>query len=70
MSPSKVFNSMEEYNAFFKYVYSKRQKEKLLKEADQAIAWGHRDNESTGYSAAQFISVITQLKNYIEQMVP
>jgi hypothetical protein len=69
MCPSKVpkaFSSMEEYNAFFK----RNQREKLLEEANQAIAWGYADNEFTGYSAGQFISVIRQLRNFIEQNVP
>jgi hypothetical protein len=70
MLPSKAFNSIEEYNAFFNHANRKNQKEKLLKEADEAIAWGHRDNESTGYTPGQFISVIIQLRNFIQQNVP
>jgi hypothetical protein len=70
MSPSKAFASIEEYNAFFKHCNGRNQKDKLISEANEAIAWGHADNESTGYSASQFISVIRQLKNFIEQNVP
>jgi len=65
-----AFASIEEYNAFYKHVHGKTKKEKLLNEASEAIAWGHADNESTGYSAGQFISVIRQLRNFIEDNVP
>jgi hypothetical protein len=70
MSPSKAFASIEEYNAFFNHANGRNQKEKLLKEADEAIAWGHADNECTGYTPGQFISVIIQLRNFIAKNVP
>jgi len=52
------------------HVHGKTRKEKLIFEADEAIAWGYADNESTGYSAGQFISLIRQLRDFIKDNVP
>ena len=65
-----AFASIDEYNAFYKHVHGRTKKEQLIGEANDAIAWGHADNESTGYSAGQFISLIRELRNFIENNVP
>jgi hypothetical protein len=62
-----AFKSVEEYNKFFEHVHGKTKRTKLIEEANAAISWGHADNESRGYSAAQFISLIQQLRDYIEK---
>lgn len=46
--------------------FAQRSKQRLLKEAKTAIAWGTPDNESTGYSRAELISIINRLVKYIE----
>jgi hypothetical protein len=68
--PPKAFASMEEYNAFFKHVHGVNQKDKLIREANDAIAWGRPDKECTGYSASDFIDLISRMKRFIEQTVP
>lgn len=60
------FSSVEEYENYAKRKMLEFNKIKLLKEANEAIAWGYPDNESTGYSHGQFISLIRRLKDYIE----
>lgn len=63
----KAFASVEEYNKFYRHVNKCTQKEKLLFDAKQAIAWGCPNNETIGYSPTEFISIINRLVRYIEQ---
>lgn len=63
----KAFASVEKYNNFFYHVNGRTQKEKLLKDASRACAWGRPDNESIGYSHSEFISLIRRLADYIER---
>ena len=63
-----AFASVEEYNMFMKHATS-GDKDRLIREANDAIAWGRPDKESTGYSSGDFIDfidLIKRLKNYIE----
>lgn len=43
-----------------------RNKANLLRDAKTALAWGTPDNESTGYSRAELMSIINRLVKYIE----
>lgn len=61
--PFQPFKNIEEYRESFE----RASKNSLLKEASQTIAWGYPDNESTGYSHRQLISLISRLKKYIEE---
>ena len=56
------WGSLEQYH----HKYGGIAKDKLLKDAREAIAWGNPDNESIGMSSNQLISVIRRLVNYIE----
>jgi hypothetical protein len=60
-----AFPSVEEYNAFLKH--SDGSKEKLIREANEAIAWGMPDRECHGYTPMYFIDLIQRLRNYIER---
>lgn len=55
-----AYKSVNEYNKTFSM------KEKLLEEADKAIAWGHPDKESIGYTSRELIEIIRRMKKYIE----
>lgn len=63
----KAFASVEEYNKFYQHVNKCTQKEKLLFDARQAIAWGCPYSESIGYTSSEFINIISRLVHYIEQ---
>jgi len=65
-----AFASLEEYDAFYKHVHGKTRKAKLMEEASNAIAWGSPDRESSGYTARDFISLIRELRDFIEDNVP
>jgi hypothetical protein len=39
---------------------------KLKEDVRTAIAWGYRDNESTGYTQGEFIQLLSRAYNYIE----
>ena len=45
-----------------------RRKIYLLKEAEQAIAWGVPDGESTGYTRSELIKIISKLVKRIKEL--
>lgn len=40
----------------------------LINEAENAMAWGTPDGESTGYSSSQFIKIISKLVKRIKEL--
>lgn len=65
-----AFASIEEYDLFHKHIHGKTIREKLLSDADNAIAWGVPDRECRGYSREELTNIISRLKWYIIDYVP